>query len=305
MIDIGRILCAVDFSDGSRRALAYALRIAHWYRASVTVLHVAPVAVPVTPIGEPALTGLVPRSPEELEALRVDLQSFVEAERAEGVDLDLAVVEGHAWREIAERARDLDASLLVLGRHGRSRGGRRLLMGSLAEKLSRVSPCAVLTVPGGGADGMRIGRPPFTRILWPTDFSAASTRALDWALSLALEADASLVSLHVIEDPGENAPSFDSAAGAAYRGVYREWCRQQLYDAVPVSAREWCEVRDVVVAGLAAEAILEAVVDCDCDLIVMGVADRRGLGDRIFGSTPEHVLRAATCPVLTTHTERK
>ena len=47
MIEIRRILCPIDFSDYSRRALDHAIAIARWYEATVTVLHVfspAPVA---------------------------------------------------------------------------------------------------------------------------------------------------------------------------------------------------------------------------------------------------------------------
>src|SRR4051812_14117395 len=42
MVSITRILCPVDFSTCSRRALDYALAIGRWYGASVTALHVFP-----------------------------------------------------------------------------------------------------------------------------------------------------------------------------------------------------------------------------------------------------------------------
>ena len=40
MIEIQRILCPIDFSDHSRRALDHAMAIARWYKSTVTVLHV-------------------------------------------------------------------------------------------------------------------------------------------------------------------------------------------------------------------------------------------------------------------------
>ena len=40
MIEIRRILCPVDFSDYSRRALDHAIAIARWYESTVTALHV-------------------------------------------------------------------------------------------------------------------------------------------------------------------------------------------------------------------------------------------------------------------------
>ena len=42
MISLNRILCPVDFSEGSRRALEYAAAMGKWYGARVTALHVFP-----------------------------------------------------------------------------------------------------------------------------------------------------------------------------------------------------------------------------------------------------------------------
>jgi nucleotide-binding universal stress UspA family protein len=42
VIEFRRILCPVDFSNGSMRALTYAMALATWYNASLDILHVVP-----------------------------------------------------------------------------------------------------------------------------------------------------------------------------------------------------------------------------------------------------------------------
>lgn len=55
---------------------------------------------------------------------------------------------GEPWREILEAARERGADFIVMGTHGR-RGLTRVLLGSVAEKVVRLSPVPVVTVPAG------------------------------------------------------------------------------------------------------------------------------------------------------------
>lgn len=300
MVNISRILCPVDFSDVSRRALDYAVGMARWYGATLSVLHVARVSVPSTAFGagaavimEPAVLSLV-----EHEKLRADLLAFANAKPAGEVRIEVEVVEGQAWREIRDRGAALDASLLVVGTHGRS-GFERLMLGSVTEKLLRVAPCPVLTVPPGASF-----RSPgvFKSVLCATDFSPAAGVATCWAAALAEEGDAELLLLHVAEEhtmPGNETWS-PPAALAEFRQEYDRWCTARLREAVPETARTWCTVHELTVRGVPHAEIVRTAAAYRCDLIVLGVAGHHSLGDRVFGSTSQHVVRAATCPVLTT-----
>ena len=91
------------------------------------------------------------------------------------------------------------ADLVVMGTHGRS-GFERLVLGSVTERVLRKSACPVLTVPKGIPD---VATPPvlFNRIVCAVDFSDCSMHALNYAMSLAQEADAHLTVVHVIELP--------------------------------------------------------------------------------------------------------
>ena len=58
MVSINRILCAIDFSEHSRRALDHAVALARWYKARVTALYVFSPA-PVAAVG-PGITAFEP-----------------------------------------------------------------------------------------------------------------------------------------------------------------------------------------------------------------------------------------------------
>jgi nucleotide-binding universal stress UspA family protein len=75
--------------------------------------------------------------------------------------------------------------------------------------------------------------------------------------------------------------------------------REQLHQAVPDDARDWCDVTEHVVAGRSHREVLRLAAEESADLIVMG-ARRHGLLARtMLGSTSHRVVREASCPVLT------
>ena len=145
MIEIQRILCPIDFSDHSRRALDHAMAIARWYKSTVTVLHVFSPA-PLAGFGPTSAFAPVVLTPADFEQLLADTKAFAETERAPGVAIAAVVREGHTAGAILEQAIGMAADLLVIGTHGRF-GLERLLLGSVAEKVLRRARCPVMTVP--------------------------------------------------------------------------------------------------------------------------------------------------------------
>jgi nucleotide-binding universal stress UspA family protein len=296
MITIRRILCPVDFSEFSRRALDYAAGIARWYGAEVTALHVIPPITSMLPVsGEGLYPPLVFR-PEELQQFRGELESFA---RASGVELlDADVVQGSVPGEIVRRATELPADLLVMGTHGRS-GFERLMLGSVTEKLLRKSPCPLLTVPVRSPAVAPVNAL-FSRVLCAVDFSPASLHALTLAQSLAGEAAARLCVMHVLEPVSIFEPVV--AVGPddlpAVNADHRREVRHRLEGLVNNGTRAFTDVAEVVVSGKPYREILRAADEQRCDLIVIGAhGGRRGLP--AFGSTAGHLVREALCPVLT------
>jgi nucleotide-binding universal stress UspA family protein len=297
-ISIHRILCPVDFSPFSRRALDHAIALARWYHATVHVLHVSPLDVPVGVVTPWASPPDVHTSGIDPESLRTMLRSFAQAEGAAGVAVESEVVEGPVADEIVAQTRLRGADLVVMGTHGRS-GVKRLVLGSVTEKVLRAAACPVLTVPAAVPEAVPIAAGLFKRILCPTDFSPASRRSLQWALALAEEADAELCVLHVFEHTvAVEHETFPRSTLAAYRRAYEQWALERLHDEVPVAARSWCTVRELTAVGSAHREIVRLAAERHCDLVVMGVGRSRDLADRLVGSTTQQVVRGAACPVL-------
>ena len=220
MIEIRRILCPIDFSDYSRRALDHAMAIARWYGSTVTALHVfssAPVVAsyPGPVVLEPIVLTAVGR-----EELLAETKAFIDAEAVPGVRVEAVVREGQAAAEIADMAISMNADLLVIGTHGRS-GFERLLLGSVTEKVLRKARCPVLTVPRRLPDAVPAGAVLYKRILCPVDFSASSLHALKYATSLAQESDGQLTVLHVVSHEFESA--VDMSERRRRRGADDDW----------------------------------------------------------------------------------
>jgi nucleotide-binding universal stress UspA family protein len=302
MAEIKHVLCPIDFSDVSRHAFDRAVALARGYNATVSVLHVLPLPspVPAVPYG-PEGPGPFGLQVVDRDHVLGELPRFLALGHDIGVPVEYHVTEAPAaHKEVALQANRLRADLVVMGTHGRS-GFDRLMLGSVAEKVLRSSPVPVMTVPPHAPEVAPAGRDPFRHILYATDFSGGSDVALRYAASFAQHAAARLTTMHVVEplavgyDPIVGA-SFD--IGAYHASLEREATRK-LRGIIPESIRLACDTEDIVVSGKPYVEILRVATDRQCDLIVMGVHGRNALDRLVFGSTTEHIVRRATCPVLT------
>ncbi len=144
MTSFTHILAPTDFGEPADRALEVAIEIASKFDASLTVFHVSGVPAFAYAFYAEGLswpTGdMTKEATKELDAL---LQKVKErCPRAQA-----AVVVGEPWQAILEAAKERGADLIVMGTHGR-RGISRVLLGSVAEKVVRLSPVPVLTISG-------------------------------------------------------------------------------------------------------------------------------------------------------------
>lgn len=298
MLELPRILCPVDFSDASRRALDHAVVIARWYRSQITVLHVHnPMILPMPAVLFAEMTGPVLKPDLTRADVEARLDTWLAPARAAGVPVRKAFDESH---KIAERilacATSLPADLIVMGTHGLS-GFERLMVGSVTEKVVRKASCAVLTVPPPTAS---VSSLPFKRLLCPVDFSATSMAALKRAISMAKESDARLTILHVVEWPAdEKLLTDDFGDGSNFRRAIEERNRQRLDAAVASDDRTWCQPSTKLLFGKPYEQILATAEDEGIDLIVMGIHGRNIVDVLLFGSTTNQVVRRASCPVMT------
>jgi nucleotide-binding universal stress UspA family protein len=299
MIAIDKILCPIDFSEQSHHGLHVAVALARWYRARLTLLHVQPVMA--IPAGPPEVMPVLVMTPEQQQQLLASMRHLVATDVGESLATHVHVVEGNPAREILARAAEDAVDLVVMGTHGAS-GFERLMLGSVTEKVLRKAPCPVLTVPPRAPDAAPV--PPFfKRILCAVDFSECSLRALKYATSLAEEADSCLTVLHVFELEGAMPENWREALTP--RSIRNELIaierdrRERLSRAVPERANDYCQVETVMATGTPYREILRVSEEKRSELIVIGVHGRNAADLLFFGSTANHVVRGAACPVLT------
>jgi nucleotide-binding universal stress UspA family protein len=284
---VDRILCPVDFSGFSASAYEYAYSLSRQYEAKLFVLHVMePVVSIYREFISPSLVEEIHsrRESDAREQVRKLEARYVEEKVASEVIVQIGLVAD----SILSFVEDQDIDLVVMGTHGR-RGLDRLTMGSVAERVLRRARCAVLAVrervtsfvsPGSMHQPVRL-----QKLLCCVDFSETSPRALEYAFSLALQYQAEITLLHVLENSELRADEQNQALNC-------------IEDLIPVEARNWATLVPVVRAGKPYAQIIEHATQGQTDLIVMGVRGRNALDLALFGSTTHRVIQLGPCPVL-------
>ena len=140
MVTISRILCPIDFSATSRRALQYAVTVSQKFGADLTVLHVleqVPLASAYT--GRPETEELARAE----ETVRSQLSVWMAAER--DTQFKLEIGRGPTEETILKACEQGRYDLLVMGTHGR-RLLDRALFGSVTHRVIRKAPWPVVLV---------------------------------------------------------------------------------------------------------------------------------------------------------------
>jgi len=139
-----RILTAIDFSENSDYAFDYALTLAKRFEAELTVMHVINEPVDLRGFYVPHIS--FEQLEKEIEEGAINMmEKFCQARMGNFSAYKTAIVTGIPYEEVIRKAEEIDASLIVLGTHGRT-GLDHLIFGSTAERVVRSAACPVLTI---------------------------------------------------------------------------------------------------------------------------------------------------------------
>jgi len=296
---IEQILLPVDFSEFSRRAKGFAFALSRLCDARLLALHV------YRPIllygGDVPSMAPFPMDAATRSQLLDDLVGFVEPARKLGVRVDVAVEEGNPYREILNEASAMPADVIIIGTHGLSALGAWML-GSTAEKVLRNARCPVLTVSGSSGGEVPRDGSIFRRILCPLDLSESSAETLRHARLLAQKTGAALCLLHAVPSTSHGkSPARTMPGGADPREAEAREHLEQFVDREGIGS---AKVEQVIASGEPQETILREAEERHADVIVMGIHGGRPVDLSFLGSTAQHVVRKARCPVLTVRPRR-
>jgi nucleotide-binding universal stress UspA family protein len=145
MLAIKTILVPTDFSEASQSALEYATGLAAAFGATIHVVHVMEDLLAHAWSAEVYVASM-PNLREEIEKEAQErLAAMMTDEDRIRFRALTVIVAGNPFLEIVRYAKANAIDLIVMGTHGRGPIAH-MLLGSVAEKVVRKSPCPVLTV---------------------------------------------------------------------------------------------------------------------------------------------------------------
>jgi nucleotide-binding universal stress UspA family protein len=284
------ILCPVDFSEPSRRALVWASTIAHRGGGELIALFASE---PLLAQAAGIRLGVDLTATDTRPALGAFVQDTLPADARARAAVHVIATVGDPADVILRTARRRKAGLIVMGTHGRG-GLRKLLLGSTTEQVLRRAACPVLAVPAAGRPGHPARPLDVGRILLATDFRGSAAVAARWAADLAFDLEARLIVAHVVEPlvvprrwQALAADSEEDRVGAARERLAR---LARNLSRAPVSS--------ALAVGAPSESIAALAVEHRAGLVVLGRPNAGARDSPAPGAIAYRVLRDAAVPVL-------
>lgn len=296
---LSKILVPLDGSERSRSAIGLAAQL----MPPTAELVLGQIVPESRGIRDSIGTWRISAAEMELQLSDHASQSLAEArERTLAEFPDIAVSTevriGDPARSILRIADETNASMIVMTSQGRGAFGRAIV-GSVADKVFRLSPRPVLIQHSSGPDRSHND---ITRVVVPLDGSDLAEAALHPAIEIATARDIPLRLLSIVD------PTRSSSAALAYAAAFSEQLHQELLDTAEAETRqmletltrehssEGLEVSIETGSGPAARSILDHLLPGD--LLVMTSHGRGGVERFLIGSTAEKLIQDGTVPVL-------
>ncbi|GMW03498.1 MAG: universal stress protein [Candidatus Hydrogenedentota bacterium] len=301
-----KILVPTDFSHYALFATKYAEAFAKTYGGEIHFAHVLDAALFTQGTGQGLWLNktdadqLMASMRENAESR---LQHLVDMATAEGIPAHHHIVLGSPAHELLSLIETIGTTFVVIATHGRT-GVEHFVFGSVAERIVRSSPVPVLTVkhPEHEFVDDPTLTPQVKRLMFPTDFSEFSMKAMPYAQAMCRQFGATLLLFHASEVPvvlPEFLPESSASVGADMESHAKEVLERMAHSIKDVN------VEFDVTTGAPHREICHAVSARNIDLVVIPTHGRTGIVHALFGSTAERVVRLAPCPVLTIRPEWK
>jgi nucleotide-binding universal stress UspA family protein len=301
MIQLKKILYPTDFGESAEQALRYVVMLAGEYKAELILMNVVSLFGEENPAPETRLTEMEKSASGFTDQLHQDahqrIDRTIEDHREHGLKMKKLIVRGFSpYQEILRVIDEENIDLVIMGTYGRG-GVTHFLFGSTAEQVVRMADCPVLTVRHHAPHLSDLST--IKNILFPTDFSNYSKKALPYALSFAERYEATLHVLHVFEQRIH--PAFyimDKSSPFDLDNGLQERALDALDEFVYSDLRGKIDFKCQVLSGKPFVEIINYARQKEIDLIVIATHGLTGLEYMIIGSTTERVVRKSPCPVL-------
>jgi nucleotide-binding universal stress UspA family protein len=294
-VQFKNILSATDFSEFSNHTVSFGAALAKEFGSNLLICHVidlSSVAIygefQLDPVGQQ--DRIMEDANSQLEELAGD----------QPVAWEPLITVGKPADEISRIVEEKSIDLVISATRGRS-GFKRLILGSVTERLMRTLSCPLLVVRSREHDLASIAKQEvkLQKILVGCDFSPDSGQAFNYGLSLAQEFLAELHLAHVIEPPiRPNIVNQENLIPGKNQDDYHNQLIQKLKDMVPEDAAHWCTPQIAILEGQPYDELVKYADTRDIDMVVLGVRGHGLVKTLFLGSTTDRVIRNSPCPVL-------
>ena len=285
------IVCGTDFSATATEAVDITAALARRLETRLLLVHVDQLHRSL--VSDPIII--------ESAALqtRRELDHEVQRLRDLGTDIEGKIVAGSAFDQLVTAATNARARLIVIGAVGHGLG-RRLLVGSVAERTAESSPIPTLVMRPGGRLASWVRDEAKLRVLVGYDFSAASDAALRWVNELGKIGKLEITVLYTNWPPDEarrlgyEGPlPLTANPGKIQKDLERD-LKKRVAKFLPKD-----KANTIVEPGWGTPEgyLFEMASRQKADLIVVGTHQRRGLGRVLLGSVSRAVLHHAKMSV--------
>ena len=292
-----RILFPVDLSENSEKMAPFASMAADKFNAAIHILFVVREVEYYSDMCV-STTTIENFRHQVIRGSDISLNKFREKHFKSQDDVTCSVVSGDIADEILAAIKTDKTDLLLLGTHGR-KGLEKIVFGSIADRLMKISPVPVLLVNPYKAVSFFPDTRKKRKILFPVDLSEISPKLVPYVELLAGVYNADIQLLSVVRPSGYFAALYqpDHSLEEFTKTVLSE-TETSLADFKEKHFIKYPETKTAASYGLIPEEILKRIDTDKIDLLVMGTHGRRGLDKILFGSVAEKVAKLSPVPLL-------
>ncbi len=280
-----KILFPTDFSDYSLKTLEYVVGLKDVGAEEVILAHVIPALEEY-----PVTLGIKDKA-------KLEMQKHEGVLKDQGFKVRSLVEMGTPTQQLLSLAEAEKVSIIVVGSHGKGLL-EEVLIGSVSERIAREAKVPVLLVRYKVLEDLKgrhlesFSTQLFNKILFPTDFSFSSERALEFVRALKGAGTKEVVITNVIDDRY----LFPYRAKEARResGIRLEVIKRELEE-------RGMKAKVHVPLGAPLVKILRLSEEEDVSLIVLGSHGKGFVREMLLGSVSENIIRQAKRPVLVVH----
>jgi len=274
------ILVATDLSARSDRAIERAILLAAQFDAHLEMFHVVDEELPAS-VADAQRT-----------AAEADLHIYAQSvQNARQIRITINVGFGKDWSEILRQSETRHADLIVLGLH-REREFDRLFLGTTVERVVRGSDLPVLVVRNRALSA-------YGKIVVGMDFSVYSRKAVEYALTVAPEAEIYLVHAHDVPFRGFlTSPQSKGQIKKQQEKKLTQMIEDEMAGFFADLDLDKFKIFKVLCEGEPRQVLREQIKKIKPELFVLGTHGRTGVARALLGSVAEDFLTDPPCDVL-------